>query len=209
MDLLLVHGLGRTGGSMWRLGRDLRQAGHRPGYFTYFPWAEPYDRILTRLSARLERLRSGDAPYALVGHSLGGLLLRQALARTSGRAPELLVMLGTPNHSPRMARHAWRAGPFRWTARGCGRFLADPERVEQVPPPECPYLVIAGTRGVYGRWSPFGDEPNDGLVAVTEAELGGPEHLVTVPAAHTFIMNHPAVRQVIRDALAARAAQAA
>lgn len=199
MDVLLVHGLGRTGGSMRRLGQTLRAAGHRPHFFGYYPWAEPYDRIVSRLAERLRSLHG--APYAAVGHSLGGVLLRQALADEPGPRPAMLAMLGTPNHPPRMEKRAWRAGPFRWTMRDCGRRLADGSAIEALPPPDYPYVVIAGTRGIYGRWSPFGAEPNDGLVAVSEAELGGREHLVTVPAAHTFIMNHPAVQRIIRDEL--------
>lgn len=203
MDVLLVHGLGRTSGSMRWLGRDLRRAGHRPYYFTYFAWAEPYDRIVGRLRARLHPFRSGAAPYAVVGHSLGGLLLRAALASDAGRAPEVLVLLGTPGRSPLMARRALRTAPLRWATRDCGERLATSRLFEELPEPDCPYVVIAGTRGLYGRWSPFGLEPNDGLVAVSETRLGTPDHLVTVRAAHTFMMNNAEVRSHIRRALAA------
>lgn len=203
MEVLLVHGLGRTSGSMRPLGRDLRRAGHHPQYFTYFPWAESYDRILGRLRGRIADLQSRAASYALIGHSLGGVLLRHALQESPGRPPVRLIMLGSPNRSPRMARRAWGVVPFRWVVRDCGRRLADPGLFDGLAAPAYPYLVIAGTRGVYGRWSPFGAEPNDGLVAVDEARLGSPDHLVTVPAAHTFMMNHPAVRRAIREALAA------
>lgn len=208
MDVLLVHGLGRTGGSMLRLGRDLVQAGHRPHYFTYFAWAEPYERVVERLKRRLAPFREGRAPYAVIGHSFGGVLLRDALAGEGGQPPVLLVMLGTPNRSPRMAQRAWRAGPFRWAARDCGRRLAGDDLFARLPDPDYPYLVIAGTRGLYGRWSPFGREPNDGLVAVSEARLGAPDRLVQVRVAHTFMMNHPEVRRHVREALAGAASEA-
>src|SRR5690606_9903173 len=114
VDVLLVHGLGRTSGSMRRLGRDLRRAGHRPHYFTYFAWAESCARIVARLHARLSPFRAGTAPYSVIGHSLGGVLLRAALAEGTGRPPALLVLLGTPCRSPRMAQRALRRGPLRW-----------------------------------------------------------------------------------------------
>jgi pimeloyl-ACP methyl ester carboxylesterase len=201
MDVLLVHGLGRTSGSMLRLGLALSRAGHRPSYFAYYAWAQAYEPIVRRLAERLAPLRAGGRPYAVVGHSLGGLLLRQALAESAGRPPAVLVMLGTPNRCPRMARLAWRVPPFRWLVRECGRTLASTTLFDRLPEPDYPYLVVAGTRGVYGRLSPFGLEPNDGLVAVEEARLGAADRLVTVPAAHTFMMNHPAVRRVVVDAL--------
>lgn len=200
MDVLLVHGLGRTAGSMRRLGRALRREGHDPHYFSYFPWAERDEGIVGRLRSRLQPFRDGALPYALVGHSLGGLLLRRALATGIGRAPAHLILLGTPNRSSRVARRAWRFRPFRWVTRDCGRLLAGGPALDALPLPDCPYVVVAGTRGIYGRWSPFGAEPNDGLVAVSETELGS-ETAVAVPAAHTFMMNHPAVRRLIREAL--------
>jgi pimeloyl-ACP methyl ester carboxylesterase len=208
MDVLLVHGLARTSGSMRWLGRDLRRAGHRPHYFTYFAWAESYDRIVARLCRRLARWRAGDAPYAAIGHSLGGVLLREALDAGEGRPPALLILLGAPSRSPRMAQRAWRAGPFRWLVRDCGERLATHDVFERLPEPDYPYLTIAGTRGLYGRWSPFGGEPNDGLVAVSEARLGSPERLVTARAAHAFMMNNPEVRGHIRRALDGAAAEA-
>lgn len=202
MDVLLVHGLVRTAGSMLPLGRTLRRAGHDPHYFNYFASVESIPAIVGRLRRRLAPFRGGGGPYAAVGHSLGGVLLRQALVDAEGAPPRLLVLLASPSRSPRAARSAWRAFPFRWVTRDCGRLLATPDLFDELPEPDYPYLVIAGTRGLYGHLSPFGDEPNDGLVAVSEATLGDPDNVVTVPAAHTFIMNHPQVKAIIAASLA-------
>ena len=46
MNILLVHGLGRTPCSMFRLGTALRRAGHRTGYFGYSPTFESLTGIL-------------------------------------------------------------------------------------------------------------------------------------------------------------------
>lgn len=186
---------------MQALGHELRGAGHCPRYFSYFPWAERYDQVLARLERQLEAYRRGTAPFALIGHSLGGLLLRHALANGTGRNPAQLIMLGAPNHSPRVARLAWRLHPFRWLTRSCGRVLTDEALFDRLPLPDYPHTVVAGTRGMYGRWSPFGEEPNDGLLAVSEAGLGLEGNMVRVAAGHTFMMNYREVRWVIRRIL--------
>lgn len=197
--MLLVHGLGRTAVSCLALARSLRRLGCSVESFSYAAFAQPYSVIVERLVRRLERLAaSGD--YAVVGHSLGGVLLRDALARIEGAPPRHLVMLGTPNHPPRAARLASGFAPFRWLSGECGRRLCDEEFYARLPPPAVPCTVVAGTRGLSGRWSPFGSEANDGLVAVREAELAGVP-LVTVPVAHTFMMSHPDAQEVIRRAL--------
>lgn len=193
---LLVHGLGRTPLSLAYLGRTLARAGLRPGYFGYYAWAESHSRILERLSARLAAL-APMGPVTLVGHSLGGLLLRQAVPRIPGLQVQHLVMLGTPNQPPRMARRADRWPPFRLLTRSCGRALADPAVFAALPEPTYPCTVIAGDRGRTGRWSFFGDDRNDGFVAVDEAWLAPQTPLLVLPVRHTFMMNDAAVQAAV------------
>jgi hypothetical protein len=80
-----------------------------------------------------------------------------------------------------------------------GDLLAHEDRLAGIPATTVPCTVIAGTRGINGRWSPFGNEANDGLVAVSETELDGAEESVTVPARHPFIMNDRRAREIIRS----------
>src|SRR3954469_6129068 len=104
MQVILIHGMGRTALSMLRLGRAIRRAGHPVHLFGYVAAVEPFARIADR--ARRECARLGArGPYAIVGHSLGGLLARVALAGApaSFPLPRHLMMLGTPHHPPRQA----------------------------------------------------------------------------------------------------------
>lgn len=195
-----MHGLGRTALSCLGLARTLRRCGGAVESFSYAAFVQPYGTILDRLVRRLDRLAAGG-DYAVVGHSLGGVLLRDALPRIHGNPPRHLVMLGTPNHPPRVARLASGFPPFRWLAGDCGARLCDAAFYARLPPPAVPCTVVAGTRGITGRWSPFGAEPNDGLVAVTEARLDGAGTLVTLPVAHTFMMSNAAVQAATCRAL--------
>jgi hypothetical protein len=58
-----------------------------------------------------------------------------------------------------------------------------------------PLRVYAGTKGPRGKWMPFGDEPNDGIVSVKEVQLGS-NPVQLLPTIHTLIMNS---RQVATD----------
>jgi pimeloyl-ACP methyl ester carboxylesterase len=194
MLVLLVHGLGRTPFSLFGLASALRRAGHHTRFFGYSPTFESLTRILRRLENRLRSLASRGKPVGLVGHSLGGLLLRIALERVPELRVHRLVMLGTPNRGSRAARLASRLFPFRLWVRDCGRFLASADEFDRLPSVRVPCTVIAGTGGPCGRFSPFGDEPNDGIVAVAEAAIDLAA-LVQVPALHTFMMDSPAVRE--------------
>ena len=199
MTVLLVHGMGRTPVSMWRLSRSLRRAGLRTEMFAYATAWQRVDQIVRRLQERLTRLARDE--YVVIGHSLGGLLLRAAIAGLPHdiRAPRRIVMLGTPNRSPRLARRFEHAWWYRLMNGDAGDLLAREDRLASIPATTVPCTIIAGTRGISGRWSPFGNEANDGLVAVSETDLDGAEELITVPARHPFIMNDRRVRELIRS----------
>lgn len=196
MLTLLAHGLGRTPVSMFGLAAFLRRGGHRTRFFGYSPTFESFPGIVDRLTRTLRDLSRLGQPVTLVGHSLGGLLLRIAVPSVPELRVHHLVMLGTPNSPPRMGRLAWRWRPFRWLTGGCGRFLASEKEYDRVPGLAVPCTVFAGTAGPQGKWGPFASEPNDGVVAVSETRAAGTTE-VLVPAYHSFMMDAGAVQSRI------------
>jgi hypothetical protein len=211
--ILLVHGLWRTPLSFARLARRLRRQGHATEQFGYAAVAETYPRIVARLARRLALLAQAEAEgapgaadgaadgYVVIGHSLGGVLLRAALPRVAGPPPRRLIMLGTPNRPPRLARTFSVLRPYRWLLGQCGAHLADPAFYATLPLPTVPYTIVAGTAGPRGRLSPFGDDANDGTVAVRETLVRDDDPVITLPVFHAFMMNHPAVQAEIAHAL--------
>lgn len=199
MKALLVHGMGRTSASMRPLARRLRAAGVEVELFGYLSTVESLERIVTRLIARIERI-SGQ-PYVVVGHSLGGLLLRMAVARLPDGVPrpERLVLVGTPVHAPRIARRLQRWLPYRLLHGEAGQLLGDAGRMEAIPPPTVPCTIVIGTRGPRWRWL-FSGEPNDGLVSVSEAMLGCGEEVIELRRSHTWLMNAREVRAIVLGA---------
>src|SRR5580698_9849452 len=113
MQILLVHGLGRTPFSLFGLAAELRRNGHRTNSFCYSPTFEKFTGIIQRLVRRLRKLAIHNRPVGLIAHSLGGILLRLALQEIPDLRVHHFIMLGTPNKPPRMARLAWRWRPFR------------------------------------------------------------------------------------------------
>jgi hypothetical protein len=200
MNVLLVHGLWRTPLSLMRLVGRLRSWGHSTELFGYAAVAQRYDAIVARLVRRLERL-AAEGSYALIGHSLGGVLLRSALPHVSGVPPEHMIMLGTPNRPPRIARALGSFWVYRRLMGQCGMNLTSSAFYESLPVPRIPYTIVAGTAGPRGRWMPFGDELNDGIVAVSETRLYDHDPIVMLPAIHTFMMNNATVHAVIQQAL--------
>jgi pimeloyl-ACP methyl ester carboxylesterase len=201
MQVALIHGMGRTPLSMGRLARALRRRGHHVEQIGYSATLERVDAIVDRVRDRLESLVRTGVPTVAIGHSLGGLLVRLAIRREPSLSPPLhhLIMLGPPNQSPVLARRLHRFWLYRWINGDAGQRLADPAFYAQLRPPEIPYTIVAGTGGRRGRWSVFGEEPNDGLVMREETRCTATDEPIEVPARHTFLMNHATVRALILE----------
>jgi hypothetical protein len=201
MQILLIHGLARTSLSLLMLERQLRRAGHATEQFGYFAFAEDFDAISHRLRQKIQQL-SAQGPYAVVAHSLGGVLTRAALGVKSALHPEHVVMLGTPNQPPRLASLAWQVPPFQWFTGQCGFNLTCSRFYANLPPLPSPYTIVAGTNGPTGPLSPFGEDLNDGIVALKETYITENDRVVQVPVWHTFMMNHPQVQRIVLETLA-------
>jgi hypothetical protein len=200
MQILLIHGLARTSLSLLSLENRLRSAGHHTEQFSYFAFAESFEQIVDRLWQQLHRLAQ-QGRYAIVVHSLGGVLTRAALSLGNLPTPEQVIMLGTPNQPPRLAPYAWQFLPFRWFTGECGFNLGNAAFYQTLPGCPSPYTIVAGTGGPRGWLSPFGDEVNDGIVALNETRLSTDDRIIEVPAWHTFMMKHPTVQTTVLQAL--------
>lgn len=200
MKVLLIHGLSRTPLSLLTLEWKLAQSGCKTEQFGYAAFLESYPAIVKRLQNRLQEISSQE-PYAIVAHSLGGLLTRSALEHKKITLPQQVVMLGTPNRPPRLAAMACQLPPFRWFTGQCGLNLANREFFARLPFLESPYTIIAGTAGLRGVWSPFGLEVNDGIVALSETLLSDRDRPIELPVNHTLMMHDPIVQQTVLQSL--------
>ncbi len=203
MRVLLIHGLGRTPLSLFALANYLGRRGHRTGSFGYVCAVESFSAIRGRLQARMREMAVDGTAYALCGHSLGGLLALSTFADFGDppRGPSALITLGTPLQPPRLARRFMDSAWFRLATGNGGQLLADPRFFASLPIPLIPWLRIVGTGGPTGWPSPFGDEPNDGVVALDEAARAGAPPTVLVDAIHTFLMNSSVARAAIDELL--------
>jgi hypothetical protein len=198
MNILFVHGMGRTPLSAFRMLRKLRRAGHRVSTFAYFVSMDSFESIKQKLHKRIRDL-AGEGDYCLIGHSLGGVLLRAALTEGSAlpRPPRRVFLLGSPVRPSRLAARLKGNWLYRLATRDCGQLLASPERMQAVPMVDSPTTVVMGTRGLRGRWSPFGGEANDGIVSASEVMPPWPCKCVEVPVTHTFLPSHGTVADLV------------
>lgn len=200
MDIVLIHGQGRSPLSMTLLGWRLSRKGHTIRYFGYTPMLQSFESITARFIQTI-RDEIGGQPYAIVSHSLGGIITRASLPYLTDNLPKHLVMLAPPNQPARIAKKLRDNPIYELFTRDCGQKLGDDDFYETLPYPTIPTTIIAGTRGLRGKLSPFGEEANDTILALRETELGEGYEVIPVPATHSFIMNSKQVAEIVLDVI--------
>ncbi len=197
--VILVHGLGRRGRSMRRLEQALRDHGFATRTWDY-PRALPLGELIARFRRYLDQL-TATQPVHLVGHSLGGILIRGALQRRSSFPLARIVMIAPPNRGVGLID---RIGFLGLAERLYGRpvrdLASDGRRVSAYGVPDTEIGIIAGTQrfhllnptayfsAVFGA-----DVPHDGTIEVERTKLKGMADFVTVPASHTWMCADPEV----------------
>jgi pimeloyl-ACP methyl ester carboxylesterase len=97
--VVLVHGLGASPKCWFVFRRALRAEGRTVVSFDYSPWASSVEELADRLTTTVEQLLAvtGAGKVHLIGHSLGGVIIAQALTgdRLAGHV-DLVATLGSP-----------------------------------------------------------------------------------------------------------------
>jgi pimeloyl-ACP methyl ester carboxylesterase len=175
--VLLVHGLWMHAPVLYFWARKLRAAGYRTEYFSYQSLLQRPEHAAARL--RAEALAESDTD--ILAHSLGGLIVLEALAGCRNFGGRILCV-GSPLAGSRIVRQ------YRDSVLGtlAGHSTALLSRGFTQVPDGLDVSVIAGTNAKgLGRLVHRFDEPNDGSVAVSETWIPGLRRHLSVPVSHS------------------------
>jgi pimeloyl-ACP methyl ester carboxylesterase len=186
-DVILVHGLWVPGLVMQPLAARLARAGFRCCVFSYSGVARPIEAHAERLARFARALPADRGPAHFVGHSLGGLVILEALQREPATQAGRVVLLGTPVHGCFAGRRFARFPGGRWML-GESEALWREGRTACWRRPEA-LGVIAGTTPL-GLGRLFGPlhGANDGVVSVEETAVEGMTEHVTLPVGHSAMV---------------------
>ena len=193
--VLLVHGLWMTGLVMGLMQRRIEEHG-------YLVECYSYPTVRLTLQENAERLQSYCTRFDadtlhLVGHSMGGLVVLNALPLMSMSCLGRIVVAGTPYAGSFSARRLDRLPGGRRLLGECIRQWLDEPRAAALDRYEIG--VIAGNGGVgLGRFiAPDLPTPNDGVVSVSETPVPGMRDHIVLNVSHTAMLASRAVARQI------------
>ncbi len=191
--VLLVHGIWNAKLWLAPLAMRLRAEGFAPELFGYASvWRDPGqagDRLLAHLHRRPAEL--------LVGHSLGGLVILEALRRASDLPVRRVVCMGSPLCGSAVAAAIGRRAPLSLML-GRSRGLLETGCAPWSGP--AAVGVVAGNRASgIGNWFTRLDSESDGTVSVAETRLPGLVDHCVVHSSHSgMILSPDAARKTAR-----------
>jgi len=182
-DVILTHGLWVPGIAMQLLAARLEHAGFRCRTFSYLGARQP----MAAHAERLAHFARETGPAHFVGHSLGGLVILDALNGHPEVAAGRAVLLGTPARGCFAARRLARYPGGRWLL-GQSEALWHEGRSARWTRTEA-LGVLAGSLSL-GLGRMFGTLPgeNDGVVSVEESAVEGMTERVVLPVGHSAML---------------------
>lgn len=203
MKILFVHGMGATRFDFYPNSYRLRKLGYTTSALSYFASFQTLDSIRKRLRHQLEEI-AAEGDYAVVGHSLGGVLLREALLSLplAVHQPKHLFLLGSPIVATRANTFLSTYAMYSLMFGQCGQLVASPERMRAIGLPAIPTTCVVGTKPFPGRFSLLGKEPNDGIVLESELCLALFSDVVRISATHPLLPSSAHLSGIIHKRLA-------
>ncbi len=191
--VVLVPGFAMPAWSMGYLAWRLRRCGFAPRLFGYPSVRADLADNAARLARVVAECGDGGRAVHLVGHSLGGLVIRTLLARHPALPVGRVVTLASPHRGSVVAQRLARFAPLRAIlGRGVADMLAGRVPVLDTDRAHRHYVigVIRGELGIgLGRLLyPQLARPHDGLLSAAETRLEGAADEIALPVSHLGIL---------------------
>ena len=188
---MLIHGLGRSAASMWLLKSRIEMDGYDVVSINYPSLRKEPGHVIDSVSMQINACCSDKTKVHFVGHSLGGLLIRQYFENPKNGSMlnrlGQVVMIGTPNSGTAMVDHfrdSWWMPLLGETTLSLG--TAEKSLPGQLPPPPFKAGIIAGTNGMWLSDAIF-NEANDGLVSVASTRLPNMADFIEIDVSHSMM----------------------
>lgn len=192
--VVVLHGLYMSGLIMYPLCRRLQKQGYQTLNLTYNTLSPDLDAICTRIDQFID-----TTPTAFVCHSMGGLIARCYLERSSKQSQWIdpVITLGTPHKGSHLAREIHNSRIGGMLKNSIEYLLAGNHHW----PFKARLYSIAGDLPVGLMPLLSRDSQSDGTVLVDETQVTGMTEHKVFPLSHTSLIYSRRVLDYITEVL--------
>ncbi|WP_227394851.1 alpha/beta fold hydrolase [Jeotgalibacillus aurantiacus] len=184
--IFLIHGFNKGASDMYPLERSLASFGYDCLTLNYPLRFHPFEDAASHLKQMLNRVPDREQVF-LVGHSTGGLVIRDVLS-DPGYAAKVMraVLIATPSQGSQLARHAHRVQPFTRIYKTIASITPEFVGTYAFKPADVEMGSIAGDRSnlFLGKMI---RERNDGRVEMSSVYDRGLKDFLILPYGHKDI----------------------
>lgn len=190
--VILLHGIKKTSACMSKFARHLEGIGYKVRNLDYPSTRLPIERIAERIELEIEDAAEStpNGKVHLIGHSMGGLVIRAVLKNYRPSNLGRVIMIGTPNNGSQVADLLKTVPLYQRLYGPAGQQLITDQSgfLDIFGPVDFDLGIIAGNRTI----DPVSSlligyrNPNDGKVTVESTKLEGAADHIVVAANHTF-----------------------
>jgi len=202
--VILLHGLGRTRWSFWRVEQALRHDGYKVVNVTYPSRSQSVEDLARDFLAPLVAAQGAAPRLHFVTHSMGGIVLRCYLRDHAVPNLGRVVMLAPPNAGSELADRLQPTWLYRTVNGPAGQEMGTaglPPALGAWPAGAGELGIIAGDRSLNPLFSFWLPGANDGKVTIASARLAGMTDFLTVHSSHTWLAWRSAVIAQIKTFL--------
>lgn len=156
------------------------------------------DDVLIQLYDKIQKIPDNHE-LLLIGHSMGGLVIRQYL-NAYPRSNVRVLTLGTPHQGSQVAEWCYQ---HPWIAYLLGSSEQAGLTVDYLPPYDGSYPLtsVAGTsqHGMISLFNLDVNYPHDGTVYQTETYLKGAEHVTLDGVPHVGLLCYPSAIEYVHQ----------
>jgi pimeloyl-ACP methyl ester carboxylesterase len=186
--VVLLHGLYMNTVIMTRFSRYLKKEGYLVSIIGYNSVNININKLFDDINNEIELHNPSHVHF--IGHSLGGLLIREYLANNETNKPGRVITLGTPHQTASIAK--------RLQSLNLDFLLGNSKKHGLIRPMDDPSWefkqelgTISGTRhiGVRSVFFPYEkDTITDGTVTLEESKLNGSTDTINIDVNHTALV---------------------